>query len=132
MAFAVIGNQWLVFCFLVLSAKVKSVFCWPCPVPTVHRRVSEWWVGGIYIGSKFTGGYNHHLKDLSYKEKWNKSQQWLQFVLLLTATYRIKTIVIPNENLNSQWWLVQNRLGYLPRVLSHQLKLHFLSFFFNI
>lgn len=55
----------------------------------------------------------HHLKE-SFKKKertkketevsvFHTSQQRLQFVLLLTGTRRFKTIVIPNEKLNSQW-----------------------------
>lgn len=52
-----------------------------------------------------------HLKDPSEKKEkketkvslFNMSQQRLQFVLLLTVTRRIKTIVISNEKFNSQW-----------------------------
>lgn len=136
LAFAVTWNHWSFLYFMVWSGQVTSIFCWPCPVTNCAQK-SEWLVGGWVAltlapssqKAAFLNIYSpHHLKDPSLKRKrkkketkvsiFNMSQQRLQFVVLLTVTHRIKTIVIPNEKLNSQWWLVQNRLGYFPTNLS--------------
>lgn len=121
MAFAVTCNHWLFLYSVVLSAKVISIYVGHAQLPTVHRRVSGWvgeWVALTLDPSSqkiaFLNIYSpHHLKDPSLKRKkkeketkvsiFNMSQQRLQFVLLLTVTHRIKTIVITNEKLNSQW-----------------------------
>lgn len=123
---------------LTFCAKVTSVLCFS--MPSYQLCTEEWvseWAGGwvaltLDSGSQKAAFLNiyspHHLKDPSLKKKkkrketkvsiFNMSQQRLQFVLLLTVTHRFKTIVISNEKLNSQWWLVQNRLGYFPTNLS--------------
>lgn len=125
LAFAVTCVHWLYF--VVLSARDISVLCWPCPVANCAQK-SEWVGGWVALTldpssqkAAFLNIYSpHHLKDPLKKKKeikvsiFNMSQQRLQFVLLLTVTHRIKTIVIPSGKLNSQWWLVQNRLGYFP------------------